>query len=124
MTAKNFEPVYQKLRTLMEKHISGMIVKHDEPGNYYIIGPNPDYRGNEAYFGGMQIRKNYVSYHLMPVYMDPSLLENIPENLRKRMQGKSCFNFKKEDPELLTALDELTGNCADWFRENVETWKY
>jgi hypothetical protein len=124
MAEKDFGIIYETLKTIMSKHTAGLIVKHDEPDLYYVIGPAPDYRGNEAYFGGVQIKKNYVSYHLMPVYMDPRLLENIPESLKKRMQGKSCFNFKKEDPALFQALDQLTAQCAAWFKENIETWKY
>ncbi len=124
MAEKDFGIVYEKLQTIMAAHTAGLIVKHNDPESYYVIGPTPDYRGNEAYFGGVQIKKNYVSYHLMPVYMDPSLLENIPEKLKKRMQGKSCFNFKKEDPELFQALEVLTEQCAAWFKENIETWKY
>ncbi len=105
MAEKDFGMVYEKLHTIMDKHTDGLIVKHDEPGFYYVIGPEPDFRKNEAYFGGVQVKKNYVSYHLMPVYMDPRLLENIPESLKKRMQGKSCFNFNKEDPALFQSLD-------------------
>ena len=30
---------------------------------------------------------------LMPVYVNPSLLETMSSALRKRMQGKACFNF-------------------------------
>jgi hypothetical protein len=41
----------------------------------------------------VQIKKNYVIYHLMPVYLNPGLLEGMSPGLRKRMQGKSCFNL-------------------------------
>ena len=124
MTEKDFTPVYEALRALMAPHVADLVIKHDSPGNFYVVGPNLDYRGNEAYFGGMQIKKNYVSYHLMPVYMDPSLLDEVSEKLRKRMQGKSCFNFKQIDPELFAELEKLTEGCAVWFKEKVETWQY
>ncbi len=40
--------------------------------------------------------------------MNSLLLQRIPERLKKRMQGKSCFNFKTEpDPETLTDLENL-----------------
>lgn len=60
------------------------------------------------FFGGVQLRKNYVSYYLMPVYLFPDLLNDISADLRKRMQGKSCFNFKKPDPALFAELAALT----------------
>ena len=64
--------------------------------------------GRPLYFGSTIIKKNYVSFHLMPVYLHPEMLDDISDALRKRMQGKSCFNFKKIDEELFAELAELT----------------
>ena len=64
-----------------------------------------------------QIKKTYVSFYLMPVYMYPELLNDISPQLKKRMQGKSCFNFKKVEPELFDELAELTRRGADKFKE-------
>ena len=61
------------------------------------------------YFGSVRLGKAYVSFHLMPLYMCPVLAKSIPPALKKRMQGKTCFNFKADpEPELITALTWLT----------------
>jgi hypothetical protein len=60
------------------------------------------------FFAGVQPRKGYVSYYLMPVYVYPDLLNGMSDALRKRMQGKSCFNFKVVDAELFEELAALT----------------
>ncbi len=52
--------------------------------------------------------KNYVSFHLFPVYMFPDLLDGISEELKARMQGKSCFNFRAPDAVLFRELAALT----------------
>jgi len=44
----------------------------------------------------------------MPVYVDPSLAETISPELKRHMQGKSCFNFSKVDEGLFGQLDSLT----------------
>ena len=44
----------------------------------------------------------------MPVYGDPRLLADMSPELRKRMQGKSCFNFTRVDEGLFTELTDLT----------------
>ena len=44
----------------------------------------------------------------MPVYADPSLMDGASNELRKRMQGKSCFNFSKVDELLMSELEALT----------------
>jgi len=52
----------------------------------------------------------------MPVYVFPDLLEGLPDNLQKRMQGKSCFNFKKMDEYTPAALQELTRRGFERYR--------
>ncbi|NUQ86521.1 MAG: hypothetical protein HUU11_17610 [Anaerolineales bacterium] len=53
----------------------------------------------------------------MPVYMYPELLKDISPELRKRMQGKSCFNFKKVEPELFEELVALTRQGYERFEK-------
>ncbi|RYF93642.1 MAG: hypothetical protein EON95_08230 [Caulobacteraceae bacterium] len=64
------------------------------------------------WFGGVRVGKAYVSYHLMPVYTHPALAAKISPALRRRMQGKSCFNFKAHDEALFDELEALTREGA------------
>jgi len=121
---KDFEVIYQELREIALKAANNLVIKHDEHGLLYLVSPVNDARGQELYFGGTQIKKNYVSYHLMAVYMNPVLLDGISDQLRKRMQGKSCFNFKKLDQELFTELDQLTQKSLVWFKDKAPTFLY
>ena len=68
----------------------------------------PAERDPSTWFGATRVGKRYVSYYLMPVYVQPSLLDDLSPALRKRMQGKSCFNFAKVDETLLAELEALT----------------
>ena len=70
--------------------------------------------------------KRYVSIYLMPVYADPSLMDGASPELRKRMQGKSCFNFTKVDEPLIGELESLvktgyerTAGNPEWGAANV-----
>ena len=56
----------------------------------------------------------------MPVYMFPDLLKDISPELRKHMQGKSCFNFKKVEPDLFEELSELTRKGVERFHTSKE----
>jgi hypothetical protein len=64
--------------------------------------------GAHDFFAGVRVGKRYVSYHLMPIYALPDLVANISPELRRRMQGKSCFNFTSIDESLMTELEALT----------------
>ncbi|MCL4295436.1 MAG: hypothetical protein KJ077_06900 [Anaerolineae bacterium] len=103
-----FEPVFHRLKTILQPYESALVLKADGPANYYLDTPYAPKYGKELFFGAVQIKKNYVSYHLMPVYMYPDLLEGISPELKKRMQGKSCFNFKTVDDAQVEELALLT----------------
>ncbi len=107
-----FHATFTALSKVLRKHSSGMSVKTDSPDQLYIEIPAATPGAKPKFFGAVQTKKSYVSYHLMPVYEQPSLLDGISEGLREKMQGKSCFNFSAEDPLLFIELDALTGKCA------------
>ncbi len=44
----------------------------------------------------------------MPIYVHPTLLTDESAALRKRRQGKSCYNFARSEPDLFAELDHLT----------------
>ena len=68
-------------------------------------------RSPATYFGGARVGKRYVSYYLMPLYSDPSLGDDLSAALRKRRQGKSCFNLSTVDDALLAELEQLTARA-------------
>ena len=53
----------------------------------------------------------------MPVYMYPELLKDMSPELKRHMQGKSCFNFKNVEPDLIRELDDLTRKVVEKFKQ-------
>jgi len=113
----DFQSVFAGLRPLLAKHEKKLVVQDDTPEHYYLNTSKQDDKGRPIFFGAVTISKRYVSYHLMPVYVYPDLLEDIPPDLRKRMQGKSCFNFTSLEPGLVKALDDLTKRGFERYRD-------
>ena len=116
-TKADFPIVFEQLKSILKPYASDLNVKTDTPDAYYLDGPYSQKWKKELFFGSTQVKQNYVSFYLMPVYMYPELLNDISPELKKRMQGKSCFNFKKVEPELFAQLAELTRRGAERFRE-------
>jgi len=79
----------------------------------YIMGNK-----KPLFFGSVRVRKAYVSYHLMPIYSDPDLLIDVSDDLKRRMQGKSCFNFTRHDDTLFSELERLTDRCYRRYKAN------
>jgi hypothetical protein len=111
-----FQQIYKRLRLMMLESAAALEVVKDEPGSLQIYTSHIMKNKQALYFGGVVINKNYVSYHLMPVYVTPELLNQISPELKRRMQGKSCFNFKVADTSLFTELDHLTHQCFESYR--------
>ena len=44
----------------------------------------------------------------MPVYSNPELLDDVSPALRKRLKGKTTFDFSVVDEALFTELEGLT----------------
>ena len=103
----NPEKTFQHLKEILVEHSKSMLVVVDEKDNFYLNTHHVMKNKKAMYFGSTKINKNYVSFHLMPVYIFPELLEEISPELKKRMQGKSCFNFKKVDTALFSELKAL-----------------
>ena len=112
----DFPMIFDRLKKMMQPLAPPFTVQVDQPDNYSLNAPGSTRYPKGFFFGAVQLRKNYVSYHLMPVYMFPELLEGLSERLRKRMQGKSCFNFTAFDEEMFTELAQLTTKGIERFR--------
>ncbi|MBL8099225.1 MAG: hypothetical protein JNK81_08585 [Anaerolineales bacterium] len=102
-----FPIVFEKLKSIIKPYAKKLTVKTDKADLYYLDAGFSQKWKKELFFASAQIKKNYVSFYLMPVYMYPDLLKNISPELKKHMQGKSCFNFKKVEPKLLDELNQL-----------------
>jgi hypothetical protein len=118
MSAKSDLPVvFEELKTILKPYAEELDLKVDTSDAYSIAGPYSAKWKKQLFFGAAQVKKNYVSFHLMPVYMYPELLKDISPELKKRMQGKSCFNFKKIESDLFRELASLTSKGAQKFKE-------
>ena len=113
----DFPLVFEKLRSILKPYEKSLAVKADSVNTYYLDGPYSEKWKKELFFGSAQIKKNYVSFYLMPVYMYPDLLKDISPELKKHIQGKSCFNFKKVEPELFQELSGLAKRSYERFQK-------
>jgi hypothetical protein len=106
--ANDFAAAFEALRSMLKKYSRGMITQTDTPTDFTVvsrgIGPNK----RPMWFGAVQLKKSAVTFHLMPLYFNPTLQAAVPAELLRRQQGKTCFNFQRTDQELFSQLDELT----------------
>ena len=116
----DFSGVFIRLRPLLARFEPRLKILTDTPAGYVLLtrtpSPFPQHKGEGLYFGAVRLGKTYVSYYLMPLYIFPELNSQVSARLKKRMQGKACFNFKSgPEPELLEDLALVTAAGFDAF---------
>jgi hypothetical protein len=107
-TTHDFQTTFHQLKKILRHPAGTLFVKKDEPNQYYLETASLSWKGQRMFFGAVIIKKNYVSFHLMPLYISPELLQTISPELKLRMQGKACFNFTNPDAPLFAQLAKLT----------------
>jgi len=113
----DFATVFTALRKqVLEPFLGEIRVQTDKPGNYHTEVPGMFHRGKPLYFAGLRTGKNYVSFHLLPVYGAPELLKGMSPALKKRMQGKACFNFTTIDEDCFAELSRLAAAGLKLFK--------
>ena len=114
----NLTPVFGRLREILAAHAAKLVVVRDKPGDYYLATTKLHPTNQQPLcFGMVRTGKNYVSFHLMPVYGYPPLLDGLSPALKKRMQGKACFNFTEVDETLFAELTALTARGLAAFKK-------
>jgi hypothetical protein len=113
--ARDDRRTFEQVKEILKPYESRMSVAKDDDTEYYLNTGRVCADGYAIFFGAVRRGKAYVSYHLMPLYTNPELQARVPDVLKPRKQGKTCFNFRSVTEEQVQALAELTKACAEQF---------
>jgi hypothetical protein len=103
-----FAEVFARLKAILKPYAPKCDVLQDTNEHYYLNTRHVMKNKQPLFFAGVRTGKAYVSFYLMPAYASPELLKSMSAELKRRMQGKSCFNFKRVDEKLFKELTRLT----------------
>ena len=104
----DLDAVFIELTSIMAPYARTLDAKKDDTSELYVDTRHIQKNKKPLFFGAVQVKKSFVSFHLMPVYLKPELLAGLSPELKARMQGKSCFNFTQVDKPLFKQLAALT----------------
>lgn len=108
--------VFRELKSIMASYSALMDCTENSSDSYNLFTRHIQGNGKALYFGGIKINKNFVSYHLMPIYVFPELTLSMDPELKKHLKGKSCFNFKILKASELMQLKTLTELCFNKYK--------
>ena len=115
--AADFAATFRELKAILEPYGDKLRAAHDKPNYYYLETHDKPYRGRAIMFAAVRTGKAYVSFHLFPLYARPGMVAGISPALKKRMQGKTCFNFTAPDTTLFAELRKLTAEGFKVFKD-------
>jgi hypothetical protein len=108
--AADLTTVHARLRSILAPYATTLETTQDSDTGMTLELPGLEGKP-WGYVAGTRVGKRYVSFHLMGVYAAPELLGDMSPELRRRMQGKSCFNFSTVDETVFGELAALTGRA-------------
>ena len=121
-----FERVFNRLKVILQKHAADFTVRPNSESSYGLQGkPGP---ATLKVWGGklkkpvmpvawIEMGKAYVSFHIMGLYTNTALQNSMSKELKARMQGKTCFNFKTINEILFEELEQLTAKAIGDFKK-------
>jgi hypothetical protein len=124
--SSEFGPVFARLREILANHASGLTISKDTAENFTLEAPpgattlrswGGKVRQRTIPVAWVEVGKAYVSYHLMGAPGNARLLRSLSKELRARMQGKSCFNFKSLDDASFRELERVTSDSIAGMRK-------
>lgn len=68
----------------------------------------------------MANQKNYISLHLIPIYIFPELKAKLDNSGKKLKGGKGCVNFLHAEELPLDIIAQIVGSCeAETYKEKM-----
>jgi hypothetical protein len=112
----SFVTTFNGLKRVLAAFAPRLHLTIDEPRKYYLVTKSKSWKGGPMFFAAIMQGKAYESYHLMPLYTHPELKKSISAELKNRMQGNACFNFRSPDEKLFRELSDLTKSGLEKYR--------
>lgn len=99
---------FASLKKILQPFAKRTVAVADTPTCYQLALRDVTFRKRPVWFAGVRAGKAYTSFHLMPLYVCEPMQRRVSPELKRRMQGKTCFNFKAVDEKLFAELAALT----------------
>src|SRR2546423_14550043 len=82
--ADDFARTFHGLKVVFAKYEKQLKVTANTREKYYLETRSASYKGRPLFFGAVIRGRAYVSFHLMPLYWEPSLANTLSAHLKER----------------------------------------
>ena len=103
--------IQKKLISIFREQIPPLKIEIETLDNFKVSGTREAMQGKQKvdgfYFGSIVLKPKDIRLYYFPIYTHVKNFENISENLRKCLKGKSCFHIKEMDSQLENDIREM-----------------
>ena len=103
------------------------VVRENIPNGYteQINSKFLTFAADDEMYVALANQKNYISLHLMPVYVFPELKAKLDKSGKKLKGGKSCVNFKRAEELPLDVIAEVVSAYnAEAYKEQIQQGRH
>ena len=121
LTPETRKQIFENIKSVLQKQSPPMVVSKNTKDCFELIGNKAVPYGSKKvmapgmYFSSVVVRKDMISFHFFPIYMNREIFESLIPNMIKLLKGKSCFNFKKPEQVNEKELSAL-------LKKGIEAW--
>ncbi len=116
------QEIFNEARKILKSFSKGMKAATDTDKRYDLYGNKKVTMFNKEhdgfYFASVILQKGFVGFHFFCQYTHPKFLSEIPENLKKCLKGKTCYQLKKMDPEIFKSLKIALKKGYDLYKKS------
>jgi len=116
---KNFLPVFAALCELLAPWEDRMKTQTDKSG-FWMHSLEPTFRDKPMFFAGIRMGKNYVSFHLMPVYCCPELNKMSPA-LQQALTSNQSLVWLDPSKQTVRTLIQTYGPVSSTLTKAIKT---
>ena len=120
METKDFNEIMAELKKLLTRYNNELKVTKNSDKAYELTIDKPVSLAGRKYdnlfFASCMLQKGHVGFYFFPVYTHPAAFPAIPDELKKTLKGKSCFNLKKWN-------DAIAAQVEDILQQGLELYK-
>lgn len=114
--------IFDLIKSMMKPYAKGTLKERGEkPGIYNLVSEKEieaaGRKFDEIYFASIIVQKGYVGFYYMPVYSLDGIKQQLKPGLLKCLKGKACFHIKKNDPVIMTQINEALATGYECYKE-------
>jgi len=116
----DFKEIFNRIKQVMKCFTPPFKVITDNEKSFEMVSDKEivfmGRKRENVYFAATKIQKTFVGFHLMHIYAQPSEIDRLGKDLKKLLKGKSCFQIKKVNDDLLHQIKESLEQGIDCYK--------